>query len=184
MVTLTGSPLSPFLPGAPFRPKSPRPPCDTGHMLVVGSGWHTPTHPTLQDLPQTSRSLEVTQATLRVLGIFREALGFVWKRTQHRNHHQLKPSQGSCDLSWVKDMPERWFPSGHGMQDFHDPTRKRLTRTRPPSTSGPGGPGSPFSPCEASKGQTGGPSLSTGREAHHPLELGSPLMISWISEFV
>lgn len=102
------------------------------------------------------QELRGSTSHIRVLGIFREALGFVWKRTQHRNHHQLKSSQGSCGLSWAKDMPKRWIPSGHGMQDFHNPTRKRLTGTRPSSTSGPGGPGSPFSPCEASKGLTGG----------------------------
>lgn len=31
MEVLTGSPFWPFLPGSPLEPKSPLPPCDTGH---------------------------------------------------------------------------------------------------------------------------------------------------------
>ena len=30
-MVLTGSPFWPFLPGPPLKPKSPLPPCDTGH---------------------------------------------------------------------------------------------------------------------------------------------------------
>lgn len=51
----------------------------------------------------------IVQRLLRMLGIFREAPGFVWERTQHRSYHQLKPSQGPCGLTWGKGMTKRWF---------------------------------------------------------------------------
>lgn len=110
-VTLTGSPFSPFRPGAPFRPKSPRPPYDTGHTLAVGDGWYAHPCPTRRDLPRGFRgateTLCIVEHLLRMLGIFRKALGFVWKRTQHRSYLDLKPSQGPCCQSWSKEMTQR-----------------------------------------------------------------------------